>query len=74
MVMFKPSCMSLATVSRSAAAPVHGVPEPLHGGPLALARFMRDHGMLNLNYARLIARWRTWLPSSMQPAAGSIDS
>ena len=51
----------MATVSsRSAAAPVHGVPEPLHGGPLALARFMRGHGMLNLNYARLIARW-AWL-------------
>ena len=51
----------MATVSRSAAAPpVHGVPAPLHGGPLALARFMRGHGMLNLNYARLIARW-AWL-------------
>ena len=51
----------MATVSsRSAAAPVHGVPEPLHGGPLALARFMRGHGMLNVNYARLIARW-AWL-------------
>ena len=46
----------MATVSRSAAAPqVHGVPAPLHGGPLALARFMREHGMLNLNYAKLIA-------------------
>src|SRR4051795_9562045 len=52
----------MATVSsRSAAAPaVHGVPEPLHGGPLALWRFMREHGMLNRNYARLIARW-AWL-------------
>ena len=51
----------MATVSsRSAAAPVHGVPEPLHGGPLALARFMRGHGMINVNYARLIARW-AWL-------------
>ena len=48
----------MATVSPSAAAPpVHGVPEPLHGGPLTLARFLRRHGMLNLNYARLIARW-----------------
>ena len=52
----------MATVSsRPAAAPgVYGMPEPLHGGPLALARFMRSHGMLNLNYARLIARW-AWL-------------
>src|SRR6201994_1887746 len=51
----------MATVSRSAAPPeVHGVPAPLHGGPLALARFMKAHGMLNLNYARLIARW-AWL-------------
>jgi acetyltransferase-like isoleucine patch superfamily enzyme len=32
-------------------------PEPLHGGPLALLRFMRANHMLNLNYARLIARW-----------------
>ncbi len=51
----------MATVSRSAATPpVHGVPEPLHGGPIALARFMKQHGMLNLGYARLIARW-VWL-------------
>ena len=48
-------------MSRSAAAPpVYGVPQPLHGGPLALVRFMRAHGMLNRNYARLIARW-AWL-------------
>ena len=51
----------MATVSRPAAAPgVHGVGAPLHGGPLALARFMRGHGMINVNYARLIARW-AWL-------------
>ena len=36
------------------------MPAPLHGGPLALARFMRRHGMLNADYARLIARW-AWL-------------
>jgi acetyltransferase-like isoleucine patch superfamily enzyme len=35
-------------------------PAPLRGGPLALLRFMRRHGMLNLGYARLIARW-AWL-------------
>jgi acetyltransferase-like isoleucine patch superfamily enzyme len=32
-------------------------PEPLHGGPLALLRFMRANRMLNFDYARLIARW-----------------
>ena len=35
-------------------------PAPLHGGPLALWRFMRSHGMLNRNYAKLVARW-LWL-------------
>jgi acetyltransferase-like isoleucine patch superfamily enzyme len=35
-------------------------PEPLHGGPLALARFMRANGMLRLSYARLLARY-AWL-------------
>jgi acetyltransferase-like isoleucine patch superfamily enzyme len=35
-------------------------PEPLHGGPLALARFMRANGMLRLSYARLLARY-VWL-------------
>ena len=39
---------------------VHGEPAPLRGGPLALWRFMRSHGMLNRNYAKLIARW-VWL-------------
>jgi len=39
---------------------VRGAPAPLHGGPLVLLRFMRRHGMLNLSYARLIARW-AWL-------------
>ena len=39
---------------------MHGVPEPLHGGPLTLVRFLRRHGMLNLKYARLVARW-AWL-------------
>jgi acetyltransferase-like isoleucine patch superfamily enzyme len=32
-------------------------PEPLHGGPVALLRFMRANGMLNLSYARLLARY-----------------
>jgi acetyltransferase-like isoleucine patch superfamily enzyme len=41
-------------------AEVRGDPPPLHGGPLALLRFMRRHGMLNFNYLRLIVRW-AWL-------------
>jgi acetyltransferase-like isoleucine patch superfamily enzyme len=32
-------------------------PEPLHGGPLALLRFMRANNMLNRHYARLLARY-----------------
>jgi acetyltransferase-like isoleucine patch superfamily enzyme len=32
-------------------------PPPLAGGPIALARFMAAHGMANLKYLRLIARW-----------------
>ncbi|HEY2217434.1 MAG TPA: acyltransferase [Solirubrobacteraceae bacterium] len=36
---------------------LRSAPEPLHGGPLALLRFMRANHMLNLNYAKLIARW-----------------
>jgi acetyltransferase-like isoleucine patch superfamily enzyme len=42
--------------------PVHerGAPQPLRGGPLALVRFLRANGMLNLKYARLMARW-AWL-------------
>ena len=35
-------------------------PPPLHGGPLALLRFMAAHGMLNAKYARLAVRW-LWL-------------
>jgi acetyltransferase-like isoleucine patch superfamily enzyme len=36
---------------------IRRAPEPLHGGPLALLRFMRANRMLNLRYAFLIARW-----------------
>jgi len=39
---------------------VRAAPAPLHGGPLALYRFLRDHGMLTSSYAKLIARW-LWL-------------
>jgi acetyltransferase-like isoleucine patch superfamily enzyme len=39
--------------------PLHtrDAPDPLEGGPLELLRFMRSHGMLNFNYARLVLRW-----------------
>jgi acetyltransferase-like isoleucine patch superfamily enzyme len=39
------------------AAAIRRAPEPLRGGPLALLRFMRANRMLNLSYARLVARW-----------------
>jgi acetyltransferase-like isoleucine patch superfamily enzyme len=49
--------------SEPAGAPPSGVPveirrapAPLHGGPLTLLRFMREHGMLNFKYARLVVR------------------
>jgi len=39
---------------------LRGAPLPRSGGLPALLRFMRAHGMLNLKYGRLIARW-AWL-------------
>ena len=36
---------------------VRRAPEPLHGGLPALLRFMRANHMLNLRYARLLARY-----------------
>ena len=51
---------SIAEPVPTAAPQVRGAPPPLHGGPLALYRFMRDHGMLSLPYAKLLARW-LWL-------------
>ena len=52
----------MATVTGPKSRPLQerGDPAPLHGGPLVLLRFMRAHGMLNLKYGRLIARW-AWL-------------
>jgi acetyltransferase-like isoleucine patch superfamily enzyme len=35
---------------------LRAAPAPLHGGPRALVRFMRRHGMLTPKYARLILR------------------
>lgn len=42
------------------AGAVRRAPEPLHGGPLTLLRFMRANNMLNHHYARLLVRW-AWL-------------
>src|SRR5262249_9325728 len=51
----------MATVTRpKTKPPIYGVPLPLHGGPLALLRFLRSHGMLNRKYARLLLR-SAWL-------------
>ena len=51
----------MATVTKpSRPEEVRGEPPRLHGGPLALLRFLRRHGMLNRNYARLALRW-AWL-------------
>ncbi|HEY7962310.1 MAG TPA: acyltransferase, partial [Solirubrobacteraceae bacterium] len=38
-------------------APPRGAPPPLHGGPLALWRFMRANNMAHRGYARLLARF-----------------
>jgi acetyltransferase-like isoleucine patch superfamily enzyme len=51
---------SIAAPVPAQAQQVRSAPPPLRGGPLALYRFLRDHGMLTLPYARLIARW-LWL-------------
>jgi acetyltransferase-like isoleucine patch superfamily enzyme len=36
---------------------LRSAPEPLHGGPLALLRFMRANRMLDLRYLRLVVRF-----------------
>jgi acetyltransferase-like isoleucine patch superfamily enzyme len=49
--------VDVLTPPRTDAPPeLRRAPVPLHGGPLALLRFMRRHRMLNFNYARLIVR------------------
>jgi acetyltransferase-like isoleucine patch superfamily enzyme len=54
------SVSAIAEPVPTAAPQVRGAPPPLRGGPVALYRFLRDHRMLTLSYARLIARW-LWL-------------
>jgi acetyltransferase-like isoleucine patch superfamily enzyme len=44
------------SAAQSAGAP-RGEPPPLHGGPLALLRFMRANHMLSRSYAILLARF-----------------
>ncbi len=39
---------------------LRGEPPPRSGGPLALIRFMRRKGMLNLKYGRLVVRLGWW--------------
>src|SRR5688500_9033636 len=57
----------MATSTRTPSAPssarpvvVRRPPRPLHGGPLAVLRFLRDNRMLSPRYARLALRW-AWL-------------
>ncbi|HMH46326.1 MAG TPA: acyltransferase [Solirubrobacteraceae bacterium] len=45
------------TTPEQIADTVRRAPDPLHGGPLALLRFMRANRMLSASYARLIARF-----------------
>jgi acetyltransferase-like isoleucine patch superfamily enzyme len=49
-----------ATSTEQIAEAIRRAPEPLHGGPLALARFMRANHMLRRQYAHLLARY-VWL-------------
>jgi acetyltransferase-like isoleucine patch superfamily enzyme len=45
------------TSSEQLAGALRRAPEPRHGGLLTLVRFMRSHHMLNVHYARLLARY-----------------
>jgi len=51
---------SIAEPVPAAPPQIRRAPAPLHGGPLVLLRFLREHGMLTLPYAKLVARW-LWL-------------
>jgi acetyltransferase-like isoleucine patch superfamily enzyme len=44
------------TPAQEHAATLREAPPPLHGGPIALLRFMRANGMLRLGYALLLGR------------------
>jgi len=54
----EPKANASADVGEAGAgAFVRAAPRPLHGGPLALLRFMRANGMLTAGHARLLARY-----------------
>ncbi len=46
-----------ADAAAGAGGAPRAAPRPLHGGPLALARFMRANRMLSPRYARLLTRY-----------------
>jgi acetyltransferase-like isoleucine patch superfamily enzyme len=52
----EPQAAAVAPPQAQIAAQIRRAPEPLHGGPLALLRFMRANRMLTPGYARLLAR------------------
>jgi acetyltransferase-like isoleucine patch superfamily enzyme len=45
------------TPAQEIAGALRRAPEPLHGGPWVLLKFMRANNMLNRHYARLLARY-----------------
>jgi acetyltransferase-like isoleucine patch superfamily enzyme len=52
----EPAAEPLAAPPSDVPLELRGAPPPRHGGLLTLLRFMRARGMLNLKYARLLAR------------------
>jgi acetyltransferase-like isoleucine patch superfamily enzyme len=55
------STETVATIrGEESAAAVRRAPEPLHGGPLSLLRFMLANNMMHASYLRLIVRF-AWL-------------
>src|SRR5437764_1438515 len=51
---------SAVDAQASTQATIRHPPAPLHGGPLTLLRFAREHGMLKPSYVGLVLRW-VWL-------------
>jgi acetyltransferase-like isoleucine patch superfamily enzyme len=52
----EPAAEPLAAPPSDVPLELRGAPPPRHGGLVALLRFMRGKGMLNLKYARLLLR------------------
>jgi acetyltransferase-like isoleucine patch superfamily enzyme len=59
-LLAEPPAAAPGTPDAETVAVLRGAPEPLHGGPLALLRFMRANHMLTLRYGRLLWRY-VWL-------------